>query len=313
MKTILKTSIAIAVTALTINAATSRAQTAYAIADNGLSLIKFDLATPGTTTLVGGFSGAALRLDGIDFRPSNGLLYGFSQQSNAVVTIDLNTAATTLASTPNPAPLPSPPVPVPASSTRSLGIDFNPVPDRMRLVNFDDQNLRINVNTGATIVDGTLAFAVGDANVGVNPNLNEAAYLNSDNNPGTGTALFYIDPNLDILVRTLNPNVGELLTVGPLGVNTTDLTGFDILSDGFGSNTAYALLTSNSIASLYTINLGTGAATPVGVINSPAGTARPFSLAIVQPAVPEPGTALFGLALVGASLARTRRQVAVRK
>ena len=310
MKTILKTSIALATAAIILTAATGRAQTAYALADNGLSLIRFDLATPGVTTLVGGFSGAALRLDGIDFRPANGLLYGYSQQSNAVVTIDLNTAATTLSSTPGP----TPPVPVPASSTRNLGIDFNPVPDRMRLVNSDDQNLRINVATGATIVDGTLAFAAGDPNFGINPGINEAAYTNSDNNPlTTTTTLFYIDPTLDILVSTINPNAGSLTTVGALGVNTSDLTGFDILSNGLGTqNDAYAILTATSgIASLYRVNLGTGAATPVGVVSQTAAQ-RPYSLAIVQPAIPEPGTVLFGIALAGACLTRRARQAAPR-
>lgn len=300
MKTILKTSIAVAATALILSSATSSAQTAYALADNGLSLIRFDLATPGITSLVGGFDGAATRLDGIDFRPVDGLLYGYSQQDNRVVTINLTNALTTLVSTPSA-----------ASTIRNSGIDFNPVADRLRLVNSNDQNLRINVATGATLVDGSLAYAAGDPNVGVNPGINEAAYTNSDNNPGTGTTLFYIDPTLDILVSTINPNAGFLNTVGALGFNTTDLTGFDILSDGLGGNTAYALLTAPSgIASLFTVNLATGAATSVGVI-SQAPAQRPYSLAIVQP-VPEPGTALFGLALIGASLSRAPRK-AVRR
>ena len=115
----------------------------------------------------------------------------------------------------------------------------------------------------------------------------------------------------DILFSTINPNAGSLNTVGALGVNTTDLTGFDILSNGVGGNIAYALLTASSgVASLYTVNLGTGAATSVGVISQTAAS-RPYSLAIVQP-IPEPGTLLFGFALAGACLARTRRQVGVR-
>ena len=304
MKTILKTSLALASSALILTAATSRAQTAYALADNGLSLIKFNLATPGVTTLVGTITGTGgARIDGIDFRPNDGLLYAYSQQANGVFTLNLNTAAATPASTP-----------ATGSTTRNLGIDFNPVADRLRLVNDVDQNLRINIANGATIVDGALAFAAGDPNVGISPSLNEAAYTNSDINLATGTTLFYIDPNLDILVSTINPNAGSLNTVGALGVNTTDLTGFDILSDGLGGNTAYALLTNTTgIPSLYTINLATGAATSVGVINSPATTARPYSLAIVQPPpVPEPGTLLFGFALLGASLTRNRRNTVPR-
>lgn len=304
MKTILKTSLALATTAIILGTATGRAQTAYALADNGLSLIKFNLATPGVTTLVGTITGTGgSRIDGIDFRPNDGLLYAYSQQANGVFTLNLNTAAATPASTPTT-----------GSTIRNLGIDFNPVADRLRLVNDADQNLRINIANGATIVDGALAFAAGDPNVGVSPSLNEAAYTNSDINLATGTTLFYIDPNLDILVSTLNPNAGSLNTIGALGVNTSDLTGFDILSDGLGGNTAYALLTATSgVASLYTVNLTTGAATSVGAINPPATTARPYSLAIVQPPpVPEPGTLLFGFALAGACLTRRARRATPR-
>ena len=276
----------------------SRAQTAYAIANNGNSLIKFDLATPGITTLVGNFSGAATSLDGIDFRPADGLLYGYGTTGNALVTINLNTAATTAALSPSI-----------ASTSDDLGIDFNPVADRLRLVNVNEQNLRINL-AGPTISDGALAYVAGDTNFGINPAINETAYTNSDLNPGTDTSLFYIDYGRDILVRTLNPNAGSLQTVGPLGVDTTSFTGFDILSDGLGGNTAYALLTApNGIASLYSVNLSTGTATSIGVI-SPAGGALPFGLAIqpIQP-IPEPGTLLFGFALAGICLKRnaTRR------
>lgn len=294
MKTVLKHSIAAAALILTTSAA--RAQTAYAIANNGSSLIKFDLATPGTTSLVGNFSGALNNLDGIDFRPADGQLYGYGLTGNRIVTINLNTAATTAAS-----------VPGVLSNSDDLGIDFNPVADRLRLVNVNEQNLRIVPSTGVVTTDGLLAYGAGDANFGGNPAINEAAYTNSDNNPATGTSLFYIDYGRDILVTTLDPNAGSLQTVGPLGVDTSAFTGFDILSNGVGGNSAYALLTAASgIASLYSVNLNTGAATSIGVISQTAGQ-RPFSLAIVQP-VPEPGTLLFGLALAVACLTRQRRR-----
>ena len=296
MKTILRNSIAITAI-LVFGTASSRAQTAYAIANNGGRLIKFDLATPGTTFLVGNFSGAATNLDGIDFRPADGQLYGYGVTGNALVTINLNTAATTAALSPSI-----------ASTSDDLGIDFNPVADLLRLVNVNDQNLRINVGTGLTNGDGTLTFIAGDANFGISPAINEVAYTNSDINPATGTSLFYLDYGRDILVRTLDPNAGSLQTVGALGVDTTAFTGFDILSDGLGGNTAYALLTASSgIASLYNVNLNTGAATSIGVISQTAAS-RPYSLAIVQPAVPEPGTLLFGFALLGACLKRNLRK-----
>ena len=295
MKTVQKNLIASAA-ALLLTAAAGRAQTAYALADGGTSLIKFDLSTPTITTLVGTFSGDAERIDGIDFRPSNGLLYGYSR-GDTLVTISLDSAATAFVSTPTT-----------VSSVNGLGIDFNPVADRLRLVNTADQNLRINVANGNTIVDGPLTYAAGDSGFGINPQINEAAYSNSDRNPLTETRLFYVDIGRDVLVSTLNPNGGELTTVGPLGINAGELTGFDILSDGFGGNSAFAILTSGGNSSLYRVNLNTGAATSVGIVSQTAGV-RPFSLAIVQP-IPEPGTALFGFALAGACLSRSRRRLA---
>lgn len=295
MKQILQNAIALAAAALILTTTASQAQTAYALAEFGTQLIKFELATPGITTVVGTFSGAASTLNGIDFRPADGLLYGYGRLTNRVVTIDLTTALTTLVSSPSP-----------GSTTSLLGIDFNPVADRLRVVNLDDQNLRINVGTGATTVDGTLSYSAGDPNFGANPNIIEAAYTNSDTNSATGTALFYIDSALDTLVSTSNPNGGVLSTVGALGVDTNSLTGFDILSDGIGGNTFYALLTSTSGPGLYTLNSGTGAASLVGAINTTAAT--PYGLAIVQP-VPEPGTLLLlSFGLLGVGLTRSRRK-----
>src|SRR5207249_880313 len=61
-----------------------------------------------------------------------------------------------------------------------FGIDFNPVADRLRLVSDADQNLRLNANDGTlTATDALLAFAAGDVNFGVNPDVTSVAYSNS--------------------------------------------------------------------------------------------------------------------------------------
>ncbi len=269
---------------------------AYAISESSTSLIAFDIANPGGASVVAPFSGAIGFLDGIDFRPANGLLYGYSRLTNSVYTVNPLTAFTTFVSTPST-----------GSNTAFLGVDFNPVPDRLRLVNTNDQNLRINVDTGATTVDGTLAYGAGDPNFGRNPTIIEAAYTNSDTNPATGTTLYYVDSFLGTLVTTSNPNGGVLSTIGSLGVNTEVFVGFDILSDGFGGNTAYALLKPvGGQTSLYGINLATGAATLVGGIGQTA-----FGLAIVQPTVPEPSSALIALGLSAFGLCRHPRRRAI--
>ena len=288
----------LALLGLAVTALSTQAQTAYAINNLGRTLIRFDLTSPGTFTTIGNFTGAAVNLSGIDFRPANGMLYGYSSLDD-LVTVNLATAATTFASTPST-----------PSTSGNLGLDFNPVPDRLRLVNSADQNLRINVGTGATIVDGTLAYGAADPNFGANPRINEAAYTNNDNDPGTGTTLYYIDTNLDIIATTTNPNAGVLATVGSLGVNTDDITGFDIFTATANNNSAYALLGVGGTTGLYSINLGTGAATPLGALAGDNLVIGAYSLAIVPGSVPEPGTfaLLAGAGVVGLALRRKIRK-----
>jgi hypothetical protein len=272
-------------------------QIAYAINNFNRSLIRFNLATPGSFTTVGNFSGAVTSLEGLDFRPANGMLYGYTRSGNRLVTIDPATAVTTFVSTPTT-----------GSSSLFPGLDCNPAADRLRLVNFNDQNLRINVDTGATTVDGTLAYAGVDANAGSDPGVNEVAYTNNDNNAGTGTTLYYIDIELNILATTAAPNAGTLNTVGPLGVNTGIFTGFDIFTSGDGANSAYALLTPISVGpslpNLYSINLGTGSATIIGVIAGDNPIGNTFGLAIAP--IPEPTS--LALVALGGGLMLLRRK-----
>ncbi|MEA5451999.1 DUF4394 domain-containing protein [Leptolyngbya sp. CCNP1308] len=161
------------------------------------------------------------------------------------------------------------------------GFDFNPVADRLRLVGDNDQNFRINVETGAVIEDGTLAFDVADANAGVNPNITAAAYTNSFDGT-TSTALYNIDPLLDQLLLQSPPNDGTLVTVGDLGVDFDVVGGFDIFSTAEGNNAAFAV--SDSI--LYAIDLETGSATSLGTLGAGSGNLLGF-VAMANPMVSE--------------------------
>lgn len=193
---------------------------------------------------------------GIDFRAVDGRLYAVGSSSR-IYTVDTVTAVAT--------PVGSAAF-TPALSGAAFGVDFNPVPDRVRVHTDAEQNLRLNQLTGATAaVDGALAYAAGDAGAGSNPAIAGTAYTNSVVPAPATTALFAIDAGRDVLVALANPNDGQMRTVGPLGVATTDRVGFDIVgSDG----TAYATLTETGASSsrLYTVNTGTGAATEVGVV-----------------------------------------------
>lgn len=268
----------------------------FSLASSGLQLIRFDSANPGVVTTVGAITGAgSLGLNGLDFRPANGLLYGYSHQTGSVYTVDTNTGAAALVTA----------ISAPTTGA-NVGIDFNPVPDRLRIVNAGDQNLRVNLAGGATLVDGTLAYAAGDANVGVNPNVVDAAYTNSDTSAATGTTLYYIDHGTNTLASTSNPNGGVLSTVGALGVDTGSALGFDILTD-FAVNTAFATLSVGGVNGFYGINLQTGAATLLGLVGN---TSPLWGLAVVPgtTSVPEPGSlALVGLAGLAALAVRRRK------
>ena len=201
---------------------------------------------------------------GIDFRPASGQLYALGN-SNRLYTVNTTTGAATVVAAPF----------VPGLSGIDFGSDFNPMVDRLRVVSDADQNFRLNPVTGAIAgIDTLLAYAAGDANFGSNPNVVGAAYTNSFAGASslTLTTLYGIDSNLDTLVRQggvdgvpPSPNSGQLSTIGPLGVNTVGLVGFDIQGS---NNRAFAALSGpgESSSKLYTLNLSTGAATLAGTI-----------------------------------------------
>jgi uncharacterized protein (TIGR03437 family) len=246
-------------------AAVTRVETIFALTASN-NLLSFNSGTPGTiaaTTPITGLA-AGENLLGLDFRPATGQLFATSSQSR-VFTINTSTGVAT--------PVGGSPLAPPLVGT-SFGFDFNPVPDRIRVVSDGAQNLRLNPNNGAVAgVDGNLAFATGDPNAGAVPNVVGAAYTNNVAG-ATTTSLYVIDSNLNALLlqgsvggTPVSPNTGQLTTVGALGVDPNDQIGFDIAPL---SNAAFASLnvTGAPSSTLYTINLTTGAATMIGAINS---------------------------------------------
>jgi Domain of unknown function (DUF4394) len=275
----------------------SVARSAVGVALTGLAggntLVFFDSATPGSTT-TRGVTGADLTaaLLGIDYRPANGQLYGTT--SNGVFAIDPSSGNATLVNTISPT----------FNGGTISGVDFNPAADALRITGANGQNFRIaGGGLGATNVDGNLAYAAGDTNAGVSPTITASAYTNSfaGTPAGRTTQLFNIDSNLDVLVLQNPPNNGTLGTIGSLGVNVGTVGGFDIFSPSNGVNTAFAAFApdGSTAASLYTIDLGTGAATSLGQIGTGAGFNLTGLAAPIAPtAVPEPSS-LPGLILFG--------------
>jgi len=211
------------------------------------TLVNIDPSGFAFTVKVKGIDG---NLQGIDFRPANGLLYGVTDTDN-IYTINSRTGQATFVSKLSSS----------FNGGFQSGFDFNPVPDRLRTVGSNDQNFRTNVDTGAVTVDKTLAYATDDINATVDPNITGVAYINSVAG-ATTTQLFGIDYDLDVLVLQNPPNDGTLRTIGKLGVNFAPISGFDIFTNAQGKNTGYAL--SGSV--LYTIDLSTGTATQIAEV-----------------------------------------------
>ena len=251
------------------------------------TLISFNSATPGAAgapvTVTGLGSGEFL--PAIDRRPATGQLYGLGSASRLYI-IDPVTGAATQVGSSGAFTL----------SGTAFGFDFNPTVDRLRVTSNSGQNVRLNPNDGTlTATDTTLNYAVGDPNAAAIPRIAGSAYTNNVSGALT-TTLYDIDSNLDLLAIQNPPNSGVLNTVGALGFNSSDLAGFDI--SGL-SGTAFASLAAptGANASVFTINLATGAATLVGTI----GASGPLMDIAVAAGVPEPSMALsttFGLAVI---------------
>lgn len=293
---------AVAVTVLDL---LSVANPAIAVSLTGLdlqnNLVFFDSNTPGTVTGKVGVTGLQTgeSLVGIDYRPATSGLFGVGS-TNRVYSINPTTgAATAVGASPFS----------PGLIGNAFGVDFNPVPDLIRLTSNAGQNARLSPVTGAVVgTDGTLTFAMSDVNAAQPPNVVASAYTNNVAG-ATTTTLYGIDPLLNVLVRQgslnfqannpatpISPNSGQLFTVGSLGVTLgTNLVGFDIFTQN-GVDSAFVTAGSN----LYTLDLGTGAATLVGGIGD-GSNLRGVA------AVPEP-TTMAGLALAGAGMGYVRRR-----
>lgn len=201
-------------------------------------------------------------LMGIDVRPSNGMLYGIDG-NGMIVTIDLDSGAATVG--------PELSSKLPGGVTAS--VNFNPVADRLRVMGSDGTNLRINVETGETTVDGSLDFEAGDMNAEATPNVVATAYTNGMGKPEK-TSMWDIDATLGALLRQIAPNDGTLATIGKLGIEGAEHYAIDFEVRAIDDNVLW-LAAGNG---LYTVNLETGAAAMEAEFGGLDGTLRDIAI-----------------------------------
>ncbi len=225
-------------------------------ADN--RLICFNERRPGKATDIGFVSGLVgdTSLVGIDYRPVNSELIGLGN-AGGVYSIDPANGMATKKSQ----------LDVALSGT-SFGVDFNPTVDRLRITSDTGQNLRANVDTGATVVDANLNYTPGTPAVGVAG----SAYANNDADPNTATTLYDIDSALDQVAIQAPPNAGSLNPTGKLGLDTTAVVGSDIYSTIRNNTTVdvkgFASLTVAGRSGFYEIALFSGKASSLGDFTS---------------------------------------------
>ena len=272
---------------------------------SGNRLVQFDSSSPGSILSNVAVSGLAAghSLVGIDYRPLDQLLIGVARDPNGMaqiyslnLTTGMATALSSLFSLPGTA----------------FGVDFNPVPNALRLVSDAETNLRITMGGSGTVnTDGSLTRTAGSAD----PTLRVIAAAYGNNNPGGlagNTTLYVVDAQTGNLYTqgTANfpggggssPNTGILFLIGSLGLGTglSDSIGFDIRNNG----EAFLSLVNGGGNMLFSVNVANGQTVNLGAIGG-SGTI----IDITASPVPEPATFLLsGIALVGAAMLRRKKR-----
>lgn len=252
----------------------ARKEFVFAVTDSH-QLVRFNAGQPQkilSKVALSGLDGGD-ELVGIDYRVARGVLFALSRGGKLYT---VNTASGALAQ------VGSGKFALALDGTE-FGFDFNPTVDRIRIVSTNGQNLRAHPDTGALVDadpdqpgvqgDRKLAYANGDRNAGLPPNIMAAAYTYNKENAKI-TTNFAIDGRLDALVTMgtregmtpgVSPNTGQMFTVGNLGLSQAARVAFDI-SDV--NNAAYAAFTSGGgkASRLHAIDLTSAKATFIGTI-----------------------------------------------
>lgn len=248
------------------------------------NLLIFDTGNPGTTTIrpVTGL-GTNETIRGIDYFATTGDLLACTvttgSASNSIINAYRINPAT------GEAVLLGSAGAIAGAADVPTGFDNNPTVGRLRYVNTNDENCRVNA------FNGTLAGNDPDLTPAATTDIIAAAY---DRNTlgSTTTTLYVIDRNSSSLAiggginGTPSPNGGVVTDLCPIGITLDPVQdgGFDVSLSGV----AYAALTNNAtgLTGLFTLTLPTAVtSTPCATFqgNIGDGTTPVFSLTILPP------------------------------
>ncbi|WP_411028161.1 DUF4394 domain-containing protein [Shimia sp. FJ5] len=184
------------------------------------------------------------KLLGIDLRPATGQLIGVTAGFD-IVEIDPMTGKAMVISTMDKE--------LPIMGDAPVIVDFNPKANKLRFMS-GTTNHRVDIESGAVTVDGSLAFEEADMHAGEAPAIVAAAYINSYGKPDA-TAMYDIDSTIVALIQQTSPNDGTLAAIGKLGIDAADTYAFDIATNAEGENTAWLVAS----GMMHTVSLETGA------------------------------------------------------
>ena len=258
-----------------LSAVSSHAITMYGLGTNG-ALYSFDTAAPGTFVEIGT---PANGITDIDFRGSNGNLYGITG-TGSTFTVNLLTGAATSAFTP-------------ATTLNGMvsGFDVNPAADRFRVVTdaaAGNNNYRLSSpggDTDTTTADGTFGTPSGVS-------ILDVAYTNPFGQGVGGTSLYSIGSDGNLYVHSDGPGFNTMTSSGSLGFTPLADIAFDIAQDGTGY-----IANGTDLYSVSNIGTSVPNVTLLGTLGQPLSS---FS------AVPEPSSALLAC-FAGLGLLRRRR------
>ena len=180
----------------------------YAL-DNGNNLLMFGSQSGESISRQVGITGLPIlkRMIGIDFRASNGKLYGVGNDSR-VYTIDTLTGAATAVGAPfSPAII--------SSFDIHFGMDFDPKTDRIRLISSElGGNWSINPDDGTAIAGNTPRYAAGDPHEGEVAHIAGLTHIPAAQLPAAFRLSMSASSSgsCEDLAMAIDPELGQLIT-----------------------------------------------------------------------------------------------------